>query len=199
MDDLKIVETTDGLPFLTMETFSEFISIDNNKTISNNNNKDNNNEILDNTIVDIINQHCTNINNASVNKQELSPWNVTPKILNDKLLPLIIKRVKETVNKYQKTPTIFQHNDDRKVDVDILNVKQYLNFTYISARFALLSYLNDRIIGLLPLSSMANEYKKPILNNSYLSYNKHCIRKRLYGDIGNLLSTIRGSIFSMQI
>ena len=144
-DGVELTEM-DGLPCLTLNEFKTLLQ------------RNINYKELDIMLIQEINWYCKHLNNASVNKDDLSPWNITPKILRDKLLPRVAKRINANAHKRRSIPELFRQH--RAEDVD---PKEFLSFKNISARYALLSYINDKLVGLLPFSSMAGVYDKPML------------------------------------
>ena len=161
----------DGLPCLTLNEFKTLLQ------------RNINYKELDIMLIQEINGYCKHLNNDSINKDDLSPWNITPKILRDKLLPRVAKQINANARKRGSIPELFRQHGAEDVDP-----KTFLSFKYISARYVLLSYINDKLVGLLPFSSMAGVYDKPMLGNTYLVSYKHVVSHHVYDSIGSLVS-----------
>ena len=79
-DGVELTEI-DGLPCLTLNEFKTLLQ------------RNINYKELDIMLIQEINWYCKHLNNAYVNKDDLSPWNITPNILRVKLLPRVAKQI----------------------------------------------------------------------------------------------------------
>ena len=163
----RMTPLEEALPVLDFESFLDFISRD---------------KVIDNVIVKCVNDLSAN------GREEVNPWNITPKQFLDEVVPDVLKRRKAANKCYQETPNSFRSQRSQILDVE------ELCFAYMSARFALLRYVNDRIVGLFPFADMSGEYKKPLLSNALLPASSRQ-NEILHLDLGRMVGSVRDCIF----